>query len=34
MDAIKTAQTGSIKLNVAKQKFKSKLEKINEKETM
>ena len=34
MDAIKTAQAGSIKLNMAKQKFKNKLEKINEKATM
>ena len=34
MDAIKTAQTGSIKLNVAKQKFKNKLEINHEKETV
>ena len=30
VDAIKTAQAGSIKLNMAKQKFKNKLEKNNE----
>ena len=30
VDAIKTAQTGSIKINMAKQKFKNRLEKINE----
>ena len=34
VDAIKSAQAGSIKLNIAKQKFKNKLEKIHEKETM
>jgi len=31
VDAIKTAQAGSIKLNLAKQNFKNKLERLNEK---
>jgi len=31
VDAIKTAQAGSIKLNLAKQNFKNKLERIREK---